>query len=169
MCIVKIPFALSKSFFLIVRAIWLKNASLFLKLLVLTFCDKNYLISGSKVSLFQCWVLMAIVANKATSFKICGSKWLCLPRNNAHFQFHLLVFKSVCWNLYNKFPSFSLSVPCCSVASVAFLLLVKKKNGFKTYWNSFLGFISQVLSVSLWKFLQMAVFGNTFSWSQKPV
>lgn len=48
----KTTFALSKKFFSLRESYTIKIASLFLKPLVLTFCDKNYLISGSKVSLF---------------------------------------------------------------------------------------------------------------------
>lgn len=60
------------------------------------------------------------------------------------FQFHPLVFKNVCWNLDNKFPSFSLSVSCsCSIiGSVECLLLVV--NEFTIYWNSFRDCISHL-------------------------
>lgn len=81
---------------------------------------------------------------KGHLIKICGSRCLCFLKSSTQFSVpSTSLKKSVCWNLYNKFPSFSLSLTCSGsvITSVVFLLLT---NGFKTYWNSLLNFSSQV-------------------------
>ena len=64
---------------------------------------------------------------KSHFIKICGSRWLCFLKSSTQFSVpSTSLKKSVCWNLYNKFPSFSLSLTCSGSIIACGIFIVNK-------------------------------------------